>query len=48
MGDPQPERPKLGDYGLPNNRGRLTHTYQPTNPVAFDIKTFVQNGLKDR
>jgi hypothetical protein len=43
-----PERPKLGDYSLANNRGRLTHTFQPANPVAFDIKTSVQNGLKDR
>jgi len=45
--DPQP-RPKLGDYGLANHHGRLTHTFQPANPVAFYIKTFVQNGLKDR
>lgn len=50
MGDPQPPpaRPKLGDYGLANHRGRLTHTFQPANPVAFDIKTSVQNGLKER
>ena len=49
MGDHNlPPRPKLGDYGLANHRGRLTHTFQPANPVAFDIKTSVQNGLKDR
>ena len=48
MGDPHPPRPKLGDYGLANHRGRRTHTFQPANPVAFDIKTSVQNGLKDR
>jgi hypothetical protein len=47
MGEPVP-RPKLGDYGLANHQGRLTHTFQPANPVAFDIKTSVQNGLKER
>jgi len=26
MGDPLP-RPKLGDYGLANHRGHLTHTF---------------------
>jgi len=42
MGDAdQPPRPKLGDYGLANHHGRLTHTFQPANPVAFDIKTSV-------
>ena len=48
MGDPQPPRPKLRDYGLANHRGRLTHTFQPANPVSFDIKTSVQNGLKEK
>jgi len=33
-----PERPKLGDYGLANQRGHLTHTFRPANPAAFDIK----------
>jgi hypothetical protein len=47
MGEPQP-RPKLGDYGLANHRGHLTHTFQPANPVVFDIKTSVQNRLKER
>jgi len=45
--DPPPE-PRLGDYRLANPRGRLTHNFQPTTPVAFDIKTSVQNGLKER
>jgi len=48
MGEPLLERPKLGDYGLANHRGRLPLTFQPANPVAFDIKISVQNGLKDR
>jgi len=49
MGDVDPPpRPKLGDYSLANNRGCLTHVFQSTNHVAFDIKTSVQNGLKDR
>jgi len=49
MGDDDPPpRPMLGDYGLANNRGRLTHTFQPANPVAFDIKTTVLNGLRDK
>ena len=43
-----PPRLMLGDYGLANNRGRLTHTFQPANPVAFDIKTTVLNGLRDK
>jgi len=47
MGEPEP-RPKLGDYGLANPLGRLTHTFRPSKPVAFDIKTSVQNGLKER
>ena len=34
--------------GLANHRGRLTHTFQPANPVAFDIKTTVLNGLRDK
>jgi len=49
MGDVDPApRPKLGDYGLATNRGRLTHVFSPANPVAFDIKASVQNGLKER
>ena len=49
MGDVDPPpRPKLGDYSLANNRGCLTHVFQSANHVAFDIKTSVQNGLKDR
>jgi len=47
MGD-QPQRPKYGDYGLANNLGRLTHTFQPANPVAFNIKTTVLNGFRDK
>jgi len=47
MGEPA-TRPKLGDYGLANHRGRLTHTFQPANHVAFDIKTTVLNGLRDK
>jgi hypothetical protein len=37
MGEPVPPRPKLGDYGLATHCGQLTHTFQPANPVAFDI-----------
>ena len=49
MGDGGPvPRPMLGDHGLSNNRGRLTHTFQPANLVAFDIKTIVLNGLRDK
>jgi len=47
MGDPAP-RPKLGDYGLATQRGQLTHTFQPVNPAAFDIKSTVLNGLRDK
>jgi len=47
MGEPA-ARPKLGDYGFANHRGRLTHTFQPANPVAFDIKSIVLNGLRDK
>jgi hypothetical protein len=48
MGEPVPPRPKLGDYGLATHRGQLTHTFQPANPVAFDMKTTVLNGLRDK
>ena len=49
MGDVgPPPRPKLGDYGLATNLGRLTHVFRPANPIAFDIKASVQNGLKER
>jgi len=47
MGEPA-ARPKLGDYGLANHRGQLTHTFQPANLVTFDIKTTVLNGLRDK
>jgi len=47
MGDQQP-RPKLGDYGLANHRCRLTHVFQPANPIAFDIKTYVLNGIRNK
>jgi len=47
MGEP-PGRPKLGDYGLANHRGHLTHTFWPANPAAFDIKSIVLNGLRDK
>jgi len=47
MGDPAPI-PKLGDYGLATHRGQLTHTFQLANLVAFDIKTTVLNGLRDK
>ena len=42
---PPPSRPFMGDYGLTTYCGRLTHIFQPANPVAFDIKTYVQQGL---
>jgi len=44
---PPPPRPLMGDYGLTTYRGRLTHIFQPANPVAFDIKTSVQQGLNN-
>jgi len=47
MGDAAP-RPKLGDYGLATHRGQLTHTFRPANPTAFDIKSTVLNGLRDK
>jgi len=43
-----PTRPKLGDYGLANHRGHLTHTFRPGNPAALDIKSTVLNGLRDK
>jgi len=43
-----PARPKLGDYGLANHHGHLTHTFRPANPTAFDIKSTVLNGLRDK
>jgi len=46
-GNPPPARPMMGDYGLAANRGHLTHVFQQANPVAFDIKTSVQQGLKE-
>jgi len=47
MGEP-PTRPKLGDYVLANHRGHQTHTFRPANPAAFDIKSTVLNGLRDK
>jgi len=47
MGEP-PARPKLGDYGLANHCGHLTHTFRPANSAAFDIKSTVLNGLRDK
>jgi len=47
MGEP-PTRPKLGDYGLANHLGHLTHTFRPANPAAFDIKSTVLNGLREK
>lgn len=44
---PPPPRPMMGDYGLATNRGRLTHVFQPANPVAFDIKNSVLQGLRE-
>jgi len=46
MGKP-PARPMLGDYGLANHRGHLTHTIRRANPAAFDSKSTVLNGLRD-
>jgi len=43
-----PARPTLGDYGLANHRGHLTHTFWHANPAAFDIKSTVLNGLRDK
>jgi len=47
MAEP-PARPKLGDYGLANHRGHLTHTFRPVNPSSFDIQSTVLNGLRDK
>jgi hypothetical protein len=47
MGEQQPPRPMMGDYGLDANRGHLTHVFQPAYPVAFDIKSSVQQNLKE-
>ena len=47
MGEPS-ARPKVGDYGLANHCGRLTHTFRPANLAAFDIKSTVLNGLRDK
>jgi len=47
MGDALP-RPKLGDYGLATHRVQLTHTFRSANPVAFDIKSTVLSGLRDK
>jgi len=44
---PPPARPMMGDYGLDANRGHLTHVFQPANPKAFDIKSSVQQNLKE-
>jgi len=47
MGE-SPTRPKFGGYGLANHRGHLTHTFRPANPAAFDIKSTMLNGLRDK
>jgi len=47
MGEQPPPRPLMGDYGLTTYHGCLTHIFQPANPVAFDIKTSVQQGLSN-
>jgi len=51
MGEPPPPPPPpmtmMGDYGLVSNRGHLTHVFQPANHIVFDIKTYVQIGLKE-
>jgi len=44
---PPPPRPLMGDYRSTTYQGRLTHIFQPANPVAFDIKTSVQQGLSN-
>lgn len=44
---PPPGRPRMGDYGLAHNRGQLTHIFHPANPVAFDIKNSVLQGLRE-
>jgi hypothetical protein len=38
---PPPYRPMMGDYGLTTNHDRLSHIFQPLNPVDFDIKAYV-------
>jgi len=43
-----PARPKVGDYGLANHCGHLTHTFRPANRAAFDIKSTLLNGLRDK
>ena len=48
MGDVDPPpRPLMGDYGMAANHGHHTHVFEPTNPIAFEIKTSVHNGLKE-
>jgi len=49
MGDqpPPPPRPMMGDYGLDANRWHLTYVFQPANLVAFDVKSSVQQNLKE-
>jgi len=42
-----PLRHMIEDYGLSTNRSQFTHIFQPANLVAFDIKTSVQQGLKE-
>lgn len=44
---PPPVRPMMGDYRLTTNRCRLTHFFQPDNPLDSDIKTFAQQGLNE-
>ncbi|KEH16930.1 hypothetical protein MTR_0065s0130 [Medicago truncatula] len=43
--DPHPPRPKLGDYGLANHRGHLTHTFQPLiRSTLFSFEKVILNN----
>src|SRR4030065_1731888 len=44
---PPPPRRTLGDFGKRTNRGKITHEFQPLNPVSFDIKNSVLTNLKE-
>ncbi|MCI39947.1 putative athila retroelement ORF1 protein, partial [Trifolium medium] len=44
---PPPPRRTLGDYGRGTNGGQEIRGFQRANPVAFDIKNFVPNALKE-
>ncbi|MCI86213.1 putative transmembrane protein, partial [Trifolium medium] len=48
MGEnPPPPRRTLGDYGQRGNGAVANLGFQPTNPVAFDIKNYVLSALKE-